>query len=74
MNAEGKSYLIASCSMGLGLVCGAGAGVLLITTLAWRSVTGAPQLPTVLFFAALLLLTYGCHKLDCVEDELKRKR
>jgi hypothetical protein len=71
MNAESKGYLVASCSIGLGLACGA--GVLLVTTLAWARLSGAPQLPTILFFAALLLLAYGCHKLDCIEDELKKK-
>ena len=25
------------------------------------------------FFAAILLLTYGCHKIDCIEDQVKRK-
>jgi hypothetical protein len=48
-------------------------GVLLLTTLAWTSLAREPQLPTVLFFAAILLLAYGCHRLDCIEDELKRK-
>ena len=58
--------------MGLGLVCGA--GVLLLTTLAWTSFSTAPQLPTVLFFAAMALLAYGCHKIDCINDELTKKR
>lgn len=71
MDREGRTYLIASCSIGLGLVCGA--GVLLLTTLAWARVENIPQLPTVLFFAAILLLAYGCHKIDCIEDTLKRR-
>jgi hypothetical protein len=71
VNAESKTYLVASCSIGLGLVCGA--GVLLLTTLAWARLADAPQLPTVLFFAALLLLAYGCHKIDCAEDDARRR-
>jgi hypothetical protein len=71
VNAESKTYVLASCSIGLGLVCGA--GVLLLTTLAWTSLSSEPQLPTVLFFAAILLLGYGCHKIDCIEERLKRK-
>ena len=72
MNSEGKAYLVASCSIGLGLVCGA--GVLLLTTLAWTSFASSPQVPTILFFAAMALLAYGCHKLDCIEDQLKQKK
>ena len=71
MNAESKTYLIASCSIGLGLVCGA--GVLLFTVLAWARLSSEPQLPTVLFFAAILLVAFGCHKLDRIQDNLKRK-
>jgi hypothetical protein len=67
VNAESKTYLVASCSIGLGLVCGA--GVLLLTTLAWASLASEPQLPTVLFFAAMGLLAYGCHKLDCIDEQ-----
>ena len=70
MNSEGKAYLVASCSIGLGLVCGA--GVLLLTTLAWASLANAPQLPTVLFFAAMALLAYGCHKLDCIDAQRRQ--
>ena len=71
MNAESKCYLVASCSIALGVV--AGCGVLLLTTLAWAQVSDFPQLPTVLFFLAMLLLGFGCHKLDCLEGDLKQK-
>jgi hypothetical protein len=71
VNAESRTYLVASCSIGLGVVCGA--GVLLLTTLAWASLASEPQLPTVLFFVAMLLLAYGCHKLDCLEEEQRRQ-
>ena len=71
MNSEGKAYLVASCSIGLGLVCGA--GVLLVTTLAWTSFSSSPQVPTVLFFAAMALLAYGCHKIDCLESQIKKR-
>ena len=63
--------MVASCSIALGLA--AGCGVLLLTTLAWTQVSEVPQLPTVLFFLAMLLLAFGCHKLDCIENELKQK-
>lgn len=72
MDTEGRSYLIASCSIGLGLVCGA--GVLLVTTLAWASVSNEPQLPTVLFFVGIFLLAFGCHKLDCIEKSVRSRR
>jgi len=71
VNSEGKAYLVASCSIGLGLV--AGASVLLLTTLEWARLSTEPQVPTALFFVSILLLAFGCHKLDCIEDELKRK-
>ena len=71
MNGESKNYLVASCSVALGLV--AGAGVLLLTTLEWARLSTEPQVPTALFFVSILLLAFGCHKLDCIEDELKRK-
>ena len=72
MNRESRHYLVASCSIGLGLI--AGAGVLLLTTLAWAHLEDVPQLPTVLFFVALALLGYGCHRLDrCERDELRRR-
>jgi len=70
VNSEGKAYLVASCSIGLGLVCGA--GVLLLTTLAWTSFASSPQVPTVLFFAAMALLAYGCHKIDCLDEQRRR--
>jgi len=72
VNSEGKAYLVASCSIGLGLV--AGAGVLLLTTLEWARLSTEPQVPTILFFAAMALLAYGCHKIDCLEDQLKQKK
>jgi hypothetical protein len=71
MNAEGRNYLIASCSIGLGLVCGA--GVLLFTTLAWASVAKEPQLPTVLFFVGIALLAFGCHRIDCLETKIRSR-
>lgn len=71
MTTESKCYVIASCSIGLGLI--AGCGVLLLTTLAWARLADTPQLPTVLFFIAMLLLTFGCHKLDCFERDRRGK-
>jgi hypothetical protein len=68
---KGRQYVIASCSIGLGLI--AGIGVLLVTTLEWVHVENAPQLPTVLFFVALGLLAYGCHCLDCWEDNERHR-
>jgi hypothetical protein len=70
MNAESKHYLIASCSMCIGLV--SGMAVLLFTTLAWAHVSDEPQLPTVLFFISLAFLAYGCHRLDCIDSENRR--
>ena len=70
MNAESKTYLLASCSVALGLV--AGAGVLLLTTLEWARLESHPQLPTVLFVIAMLLLAFGCHRIDCIERQRKQ--
>ena len=64
--------LVASCTITLGLI--AGIGVLLVTTLAWARLEDVPQLPTILFFAALALLAYGCHRLDCCERDEARRR
>jgi hypothetical protein len=62
--------VIASCSIALGVI--AGCGVLLLTTLAWAHMSETPQLPTVLFFLAMALLGYGCHRLDCVERKQRQ--
>lgn len=71
VKAERRSYLIASCSMGLG--CITGSGVLVLTTLAWAHLSDSPQVPTILFFIAMGLLAYGCHRLDCLESARRKE-
>lgn len=69
MNVESRNYLIASFSVGLGLI--AGAGVLLLTTLEWTHLENHPQIPTILFALAMILLGFGCHRIDCLEKRRK---
>jgi len=65
-----RDLLIASLSIVAGLV--SGIAVLLVTTFESSQLESHPQVPTVLFFLALGLLGYGCHKGDCMERERHR--